>query len=93
MPMSFCSWNTQRELPGNIYYLSVDRDLYNSGLLGISAALELFCARLLAGGEKMESASFSTLHNSELPPDDLSCFGFFFAIMIGLTSDKWLAVL
>lgn len=41
----------------------------------------------------MESTSFSTLHTSELPPDDLSCFGFSFAIMIELTSDKWLAVL
>ena len=40
----------------------------------------------------MESASFSAFHNSELPPDNSSCFGFSFAIMMGLTSDKWLAI-
>ena len=44
-------------------------------------------------GEKIESTSFSTLRDSELPPKDLLCFGFSFAIMTGLTSDKWLGVL
>lgn len=32
----------------------------------------------------MESTSISALHNSELHPDDLSCFGFSFALMLGL---------
>lgn len=79
VPVSSCCCNTQRELLRNTYYLSVDRDLYNSGLLGISEALEPFCAKMLAGAKKkkMESTSFSTLYASELPPDDLSSLFFF----------------
>lgn len=40
----------------------------------------------------MESTSFSTLRHTEFTPDDLSCFGFSFAVRMGLTSDKWLVV-
>lgn len=84
-----------RELPRNMFHIvcQLILDLYNSGLLGIKAALEPFCAKLLTGGQKMESTSFSALHGSELPPDDSSSFGFSFSVTMGLTSYKWLAVL
>lgn len=80
------------ELPRNIYYLPL-MWIHITQICWGFKHLSYFVPAGWKLKKKMESTSISALHNSELHPDDLSCFGFSFALMIGLTSDKWLAVL